>query len=127
MEKSKDNGREILEQFDGIDNEGLNKLYDVLLAKLCTVYKDRPANQYNNLKEGEEKFKQSVDLKNKAKLINEIVGFMRCDIKTNGDLNFIDKGKTVGEISVNKNTVGKKEIVLIHQSVTGIYENRVKL
>jgi len=33
----------------------------------------------------------------------------------------------VGTITVNKNTLGKSKLILINQSVTGLFENRIEL
>ena len=30
-------------------------------------------------------------------------------------------------MAINKNTVGKREIIIINQSVTGLFENRAKI
>ena len=52
---------------------------------------------------------------------------LRCDIATTADLRLIGEGIKAGNIAVNKNTLCKGEIVLVNQSVTGIFENKIKL
>lgn len=52
---------------------------------------------------------------------------LRCDIKTKADLSAVGGSKNAGNMAVNKNTVGKSKLILVNQSVTGLYENRTEL
>ena len=111
---------------DGFTEATLGVLYKELAYKLKTVYAKRPANQSSILEQGEEKF-YGLSLKEKAKVINQIIIMMRCDIETKGDLSAIGGSKNAGSIKINKNTIGKSKLVLVNQSVTGLFENRVEL
>ena len=114
-------------EIDKIDHKKLNSLYDVLTDKLKTVYVKRPANQYKILELKREKFVNSNNLYGKMKLLNNIFTLLRCDATNTTDLSFIGAGKNVGSIKINKNTMCKSKLFLVNQSITGLFENRVKL
>ncbi len=119
---------EISEKFDNLDDGKLNKIYDILCDKLNnTIYKGRPANKGSELIQYREKFVALDSLRDKAKICDQILTMLRCDIATTADLRLIGGNPTVGSIKVNKNTLCKGELVLVNQSVTGIFENRIKL
>ena len=93
---------------------------------ILTIYRKRPANQGIKLKENQEVFKR-LSLAYKAKLINEIITMLRCDIATTSDLKLINGSKNAGNMAISKNTIGKSKLILINQSVTGLFENRIEL
>ena len=120
IEKYLENGaaKEVDEKFDGFTDEELNNLYDALACKFYeTIYKGRPANQYNLLSENKEIF-MNLKLSEKAKIINEILNMLRCDASTTANLTLIKGTPTGGGMKVNKNTVGSSKLVIINQSVT---------
>ena len=114
-------------KIDKIDHEKLNKIYDILTDKLRTIYFKRPTNQYNTLENGREKFIKSEDIYGKMKLINNVINLLRCDATTTADLSFIGGSKNAGSMVKNKNTVCNNKIVLVNQSITGLFENRIEL
>lgn len=117
----------INEKYDGLSHDSVNGLYDVFVNKLNeTIYKKRPANQGANLVKNRELFRNLV-LEEKAKVVNEILTMLRCDIATTADLKLVNGGGYAGSIKVNKNTLGKSKLILINQSVTGLFENRIEL
>ena len=117
----------INEKYDGFSNNSVNGLYDVFANKLNeTVYKKRPANQGANLVKNRELFRNLV-LEEKVKVVNEILTMLRCDIATTADLRLVNGGGYAGSMKVNKNTLGKSKLILINQSVTGLFENRIEL
>ena len=69
----------------------------------------------------------ALDLTKKIKVLNEIITMLRCDNETKADLTLIGGTKNAGNMAVNKNTVGRSKLVLINQSVTGLFENRIEL
>lgn len=117
----------ISEEFDGINNEDLNRIYDILLSKMKRFNKEGMADQSKNIETNRLIFIESNDLKGKAKHINEMLTLLRCDNQTSADFTFINGAKGSGSFAVNKNTIGKKNIILINQSVTGLFQNRIKL
>ena len=105
----------------------MNELYKILTDKFInTVYRKRPANQVDNLVKNESVF-EKLQLCDKAKIINEIITMLRCDIATTADLKLIKGSTNAGNIAMSKSTVGKSRLILINQSVTGLFENRIKL
>ncbi len=119
---------EVDEERDGLSDDELNNLYDCFLTKLETIYKNRPANQSKLMREKEMFFKDELSLKEKSKCLNEILNMLRCDIATTANLDILGKGKTTGNIAINKNTFSNKsELKFINQSVTGIFVNEEEL
>lgn len=117
----------INEKYDGFSHNSVDGLYDVFANKLNeTVYKKRPANQGANLVKNRELFRNLV-IEEKVKVVNEILTMLRCDIATTADLRLVNGGGYAGSMKVNKNTLGKSKLILINQSVTGLFENRIEL
>ena len=123
----KDFNSEAIENFDGFTDKECIHIYESLADKLIlTIYRKRPANQGIKLKENQEVFK-GLSLAYKAKLINEIITMLRCGIATTSDLKLINGSKNAGNMAISKNTIGKSKLILISQSVTGLFENRIEL
>lgn len=117
----------INEKYDGLSHDSVDGLYDVFVNKLNeTIYKKRPANQGANLVKNRDLFRNLV-LEEKAKVVNEILTMLRCDIATTADLKLVNGGGYAGSMKVNKNTLGKSKLILINQSITGLFENRIEL
>lgn len=118
---------EVNTKFDGFTDEDCLDLYELLTDKLIsTIYQKRPANQGIKLKENREVFK-GLSLAYKAKLVNEIITMLRCDTAITSDLRLINGSENAGNMSISKNTIGKSKLILINQSVTGLFENRIEL
>lgn len=114
-------------KFDGFTDEECLNLYAILISKMSsTIYRKRPANQVGKLQENRGQFVK-LDLTGKAKLINEVITMLRCDIATTADLKKVNGSSNAGNMAINKNTVGKSKLILINQSVTGLFENRIEL
>ena len=114
-------------RYDGFTSEEMNNIYELLKDKLTdTVYKKRPANQSEFLTKHKENF-QSLSLQSKAKTINEIITMLRCDIANTANLTAINGSANAGNIAMSKSTIGKSKLILINQSVTGLFENRIEL
>lgn len=118
---------EVSEEKDKITHEEVNHLYDVLLDKMETVYKDRPANQSAKLRLGREDFLNSNNLRGKMLLIKNLMVLFSCGLLTNTDLSFVGGSKNAGNMAMSKKTFGNSNLVLVNQSVTGLFENRVEL
>lgn len=123
----KDNEFEVNEIYDSFNDEDLNNVYMYLINKLSTIYSKRPANKVQFLAENEETFKNIKSLRQKAKLISNILTFTRCDIETKTSLKIIGGKENCGSITINKNTLGSRNLEIINQSVTGLFENRIRL
>ena len=122
------NGSEtVSEKYDGFSDDDCIALYDLFVEKLTnTIYKKRPANQGNKIKQNRNVF-EGLSLQDKSKIINEILTMLRCDISTTADLKLLNCSGNAGNMAVSKNTVGKSRLILINQSVTGLFENRIEL
>lgn len=132
IEKSKKyKNHSINEKLDDISHEKVNNLYEVLLQKLFTVYKKRPANPVGILYSNKEKFMESDGLEDKVELIDEIVNLLRCDNDNKANLSFIGGAKLVGNMTISKSVICDKNKVkkvhLINKSVTGLFENRKEI
>jgi len=114
------------EKFDHISLEETERLYDDLTEKLISTYAQRPANRGRLLKEKRQVFLE-LGLTERIKLINQMITMLRCDIESKADLTAIGGKENAGSMSVKKNTIGKSKLVLINQSVTGLFENRIEL
>jgi len=115
------------EKIDGITDQKLIELYDVLCEKLeVSIYKNRPSNQVDKLRCGRNDFVK-LNLGDKARLINEILNMFRCDITTSANLSLIKGKARTATIVVNRNTMGKSNLLLINQSITGLFENKIEI
>lgn len=115
-------------KFEGFTQEDLNDLYDELYIKLKeSIYNKRPANQLGTLEKGKEKYRAIGDLREKAKIINNILALFQCDATTSTNLKEIGGTANAGNMAYNKNTLPTKKLILIHQSVTGLFETEEEL
>ena len=115
-------------KFEGFTQEDLNDLYDELYIKLKeSIYNKRPANQLGTLEKGREKYRAIGDLREKAKIINNILALFQCDATTSTNLKEIGGTANEGNMAYNKNTLPTKKLILIHQSVTGLFETEEEL
>lgn len=126
--EKKDNNDKITvdEKYDDLSNEMLINLYSVLVDKLNSKYRNRPANQYEILSDKKEIFDE-LSLDDKAKVIVQILQMLRCDAATTADLKLLNAGSSKGSMKINKNTLGSSNATLINQSVSGLFENRERL
>ena len=115
-------------KFEGFTQEDLNDLYDELYIKLKeSIYNKRPANQLGTLEKGREKYRAIGDLREKAKIINNILALFQCDATTSTNLKEIGGTANAGNMAYNKNTLPTKKLILIHQSVTGLFKTEEEL
>lgn len=115
-------------KFEGFTQEDLNDLYDELYIKLKeSIYNKCPANQLGTLEKGREKYRAIGDLREKAKIINNILALFQCDATTSTNLKEIGGTANAGNMAYNKNTLPTKKLILIHQSVTGLFETEEEL
>lgn len=115
-------------KFEGFTQKDLNELYDELYVKLKeSIYNKRPANQLGTLEKGREKYRAIGDLREKAKIINNILTLFQCDATTSTNLKEIGGTANAGNMAYNKNTLPTKKLILIHQSITGLFETEEEL
>lgn len=114
-------------EWDGVSKSQNLDLYDVLCGKLNnTIYKYRPNNQGEELMSLREKFMQ-LSCEEECIVLNEILWFLRCKPTTTADLRMLGKSKNTGKMRVNKIISKHKSAILINQSVTGLFEQKIDL
>lgn len=127
IDKYDKNGKlEVNEEFDKITREDVLELYDEFILKLRGTYKARPSNQAATLESNRENF-LALTLTEKVRVLNQILTMLRCDTENKANLEDIGGSKFAGSMVVNKNTLGKSHLMLVNQSVTGLFENRIEL
>ena len=111
----------LVNEKSNIQDDALDELYTIIQDKLSnTVYKVMLGNFQNKLKSGEEKFK-GLTVENKAIQIAELLKLFQCNPEM-PNLVLIGGSKTQGRIRIGMNVTDKKNLAIIHQSVTGLYE-----
>lgn len=111
---------------DGITEEQNLWLYDALYRKQAeTIYRYRPASQCQTMEKGREQFIQ-LSCEEQCIVLNEILHLLQCK-PISADLRKLEGSGLSGGIYVNKNITKCKEATLIHQSVTGLFEQEMEL
>ncbi len=102
------------------------RLYDIILKKNTEeIFSKRPNTIGKILLSGKDKFIQLSVSEQVSSLINMLKVF---SFENNGfDLTSIGGGAFSGKMSLNKNISDRESVILINQSVTGFYENRIDL
>ncbi|MDO5564495.1 MAG: type II CRISPR RNA-guided endonuclease Cas9 [Eubacteriales bacterium] len=105
------------------------ELFDILIEKHATrIFEKRPNSKTNSmtkkLKDGKEKFENSK-LEKQLKVLSEVLKLTSIG-ETKADLTFIGEPKNSGILLINKK-ISKKKVLLVHQSVTGLYEKSIDL
>lgn len=115
-----------LSERDGMTEEKLLQLYDTFLDKLSnTVYSIRLSAQIKTLTEKRAKF---IGLSNEDQCIvlNEILHMFQCQ-SGSANLKLIGGPGSAGILVMNNNITTRKQISVINQSPTGIYEKEIDL
>lgn len=115
-----------LSERDGMTEEKLLQLYDTFLDKLSnTVYSIRLSAQIKTLTEKRAKF---IGLSNEDQCIvlNEILHMFQCQ-SGSANLKLIGGPGSAGILVMNNNITACKQISVINQSPTGIYEKEIDL
>lgn len=111
---------------DMLSGEKNIELYEVLLEKHNnTIFNKKPNPIGEKLNSGKEKFIK-LDLKSQINILSEIIKLTSVGI-VSGDLSLIGGAAKAGIILISKNITDSKECMLINQSITGLYENRIDL
>lgn len=112
---------------DKLPNNDLLMLYDAFLNKLQnSIYHNGCLKTpVRILNEKREAFVQ-LSAESKCVVLSEILHIFQCQ-SSSADLSLIGEGKTVGEIKLIHNVTNRKEISIINQSPTGIYEQEIDL
>ena len=120
------NRLDYLKQKWGISSEANMHIYDMLLVKSGNnLYKNRPASQTKDLQEQRVVF-EKLSLAEQIHVIGEVLKLFKC-ASASANLKLLDKGNACGVIKVSNNILKFKQCVLINQSPTGIFEQKVNL
>lgn len=115
-----------LTAWDELSNIELLELYDVFLNKIRnTIYGIRLSAQIDTLMKKREKF-ASLSNEEKCIVLSEILHMFQCNSSL-ANLKLIGGPESAGNLRINKNITKCEKIMLIHQSPTGIYEQKVDL
>ena len=111
---------------DGITPEENLKMYDELCRKQKeTIYSHRPASQCDKLLGGREQFAK-LPCEEQCIVLNEILHLLQCK-PISANLKQIGGGSQAGTMKINKIITNCEEAKLIHQSVTGLFEQEIDL
>ena len=109
-----------------VTKESNLQLYDKLTEKFCTgIYGKRPNPIGEKMQSGREKF-QKLELREQIDLLLNVIQLISHN-SGGADLTKIGETKSAGTMKISKTISGRKEIKLIYQSVTGLYEKEVDL
>ena len=126
IDKGFNNNQKGIDDDGEITREKNVELYDILCQKYAKgVFSKRPNPVGKKLVDGRDKF-CALFLQEQCKVILEI---MKLNVigNTTADLLLIEQTANMGKLRINKQISDIKEILLINQSVTGIYERYIDL
>ncbi len=126
VEQSEENGFEFFDE--SVTKEKLQAVYEQLLVKHRDGIFSKKINPMGaTLEANVDKFKQ-LSLQKQAKLIIQLLKLSATDEKSEAKLDILDLG-VCGTARISKTVRSDKysEFILIHQSPTGLYENRIDL
>lgn len=108
------------------DRESLESIYRELVEKANHhLYKEKLNNFISLLTKGKETIAE-LDNEELVDLILEVMKLYR-STRENSNLTSIGGARTAGVFKIGKNLSNQKELFLVNQSITGLFENRVNL
>ena len=115
-------------KFDGITKEENLMLYDVVTQKLNTkLYAIKYGTQYDTLNNNRNKF-DGLSIHDQAVILKNSLNMLKCNA-VNADFTLLTGSACVGRIYMSKNISPKicKNVKIIWQSITGVFEKSVDL
>ena len=126
VQRRRENKNLILYESDGIAESALVNLYDCFLCKLQnTIYNKKLSLQVKTLSEKRENF-VSLSKEEKCIALSEILHMFQCQ-SVNANLSLIGGPANAGSLAINSNIKDCKNIFIINQSSTGIFEKKIDL
>ncbi len=114
------------EKAEKIAKKQNEELYDILCSKhMEGIFSRKPNPMGEKLGKGKQRFEQLSCLE-QGKVLLEILNLTRIGM-TSADLTLIGGAAKSGVMLVSKKITDAKEFILVNQSVTGVYENRIDL
>lgn len=102
------------------------ELYDLLTTKhIQEIYHKRPNPMGDKLQQGREKYIK-LSLIEQCNVLYQIFQ-LTCIANPKADLQLIGGSASSGVMLISKNVTDSKEFVLINQSITGLFEQRIDL
>ena len=126
VNRRKMNKEALITSYDHLEESQLLALYDVFLDKLeHSCFSKRFSTQRDVLKNGRESY-IALSLEDKCQILSEILHLFQCNA-TLSNLNLLGSSKQSGRLYMSKNLSDKDSWYIIHQSVTGFYEQHIPL
>lgn len=127
LDRAEEGKKELTPSFwDGISEEKLKKLYGWFILKLeAPVYRDLFSQEKEMLEQNREQFEKLSSIA-KCRILKQIVLMLQCNAVIPNFTELCGK-KTGKRIRKNCRLSGLSSAVLIHQSVTGLFEVREDL
>ena len=125
IDRKSKNSKLKITQEDKIIESDLVLLYETFLVKIIdTVYYVKLKNSYIKLCDLKENFEKAT-LEDKCIAIREILHLFQCDA-TKPNLSVI-KGSGSGRITISKTMANLDNLIMVTQSITGIFEKEIDL
>ena len=126
VQRLKENKNLKITDKDEIVEQDLIKLYDIFIDKLeNSVYARRLKLQGDTLIKKRDSF-IALTMENKSIALSEILHLFQCQ-STAANLKLIGGPASAGILVLNTNISNCKSVSIIHQSITGIYEQEIDL
>ena len=126
VNRRKENKEIKIYESDKLNEEMLGQLYNTFLYKLQnSVYGNRLGEQAKTLSSKKEKFDE-LQIEEKCVVLYEILHMFQCQ-SVASDLKLIEGPGKAGILVLNSNITKCKNVCLINQSPTGIYEKVIDL
>ncbi len=111
---------------NGINADKNMALYDIFIDKLAArCYSVKLGKQRKALLDLRDNF-TALSVDNQIKVLLQVLKFFKCNRETS-DLRLIDGKGTVGIITFSKSIHKSDSAYLIHQSITGLFEQKIDL
>ncbi len=124
--RRKENKDVVITERDELNAEILLRLYDTFLGKIQnTIYGIKLSAQEKTLKEKREAF-QNLSLEEQTLVLYEILHMFQCQ-SVSANLKAIGGPGNAGILVMSNNITKCKQISIINQSLTGIYEQEIDL
>ena len=119
----------VITEHDGIALENNILLYETLIEKLGnTVLQVKFSNTAKMLKEKRETF-AALPLKEQCELLIQVLNIVHANVRT-GDLSLLGEAKKSGAVTTSSKITPAKNVKsfkIIHQSITGLFEQEIEL
>lgn len=124
--RKKDNKEAKIYTSDNLYENDLISLYDALFDKLCnSIYGTRLSAQIKTFEKGKDTF-EKLTIEEKCSVLSEALHLFQCN-SVAANLKLIGGPASSGILVLNSDITTCKQISIINQSITGIYEQEIDL